>query len=256
MLIVLSPAKTMDMTYSGDIPPGTLPEYDKEAEYLASGMRRYTVAELGKLLKVSDKLAEINYERYQLFDNPTTPRRPALLAYNGSVFKAMNARSFSADDFNYAQDRVRIISTLYGLVRPSDLIKAYRIAFYLKLAGQSGDLYTYWLPKLTQPLIKAAKKAGGTLINLASLDVLGAIQMDELENKVTVITPEFKELRDGKYETVRTYAKIARGGMSRYIIQNKIESPEELKKFSWSGFTFNKDISDEKSYIFTRKYKT
>lgn len=256
MLIILSPAKTMDMSDAANSPKGTQPEYEKEAEYLASEMKRYPVAELKKLLKVSDKIAAINYERYQQFDSVHTPCKPALLAYNGSVFKAIQAATFSAEDFSYAQGRMRIISTLYGLVRPLDLIKAYRIAFYLKLGNQPGDLYGYWLPKLTQPLVKAVKEAGGTLINLASLDVLEALQMNVLEKEVTVITPEFKELRNGKYETVRTYAKIARGEMSRHIIQNRIEQPGELKEFSWDGFTFNKDLSDEKNYIFTRKGKT
>lgn len=256
MLIILSPAKTMDMSGTTNIPEGTKPEYGKEAGYLASEMKRYTVAELKKLLKVSDKIATINYERYQQFDSPLTPCKPALLAYNGSVFKAIQASTFSAGDFSYAQDRIRIISTLYGLVRPLDLIKAYRIAFYLKLGNQPSNLYNYWLPKLTQPLIKSAKEAGGTLINLASLDVQEALQMNVLEKEVTVITPEFKELRNGKYETVRTYAKIARGEMSRHIIQNRIEQPAELKKISCDGFTFNKNLSDEKNYIFTRKGKT
>lgn len=255
MLIILSPAKTMDMSYSGTTPKGTEPEYNNEAEYLASKMRQYSIMELARLLKISDKLAEINYERYQQFESPSTPRKQALIAYNGSVFKTLGAGSFSADDFHYAQNRIRIISTLYGLVRPLDLIKAYRIAFNLKLENQAEDLYSYWLPKLTQPLIRAVKDTGKILINLASLDVLGAIQMDLLEKETTVITPEFKEFRNEKYETVRTYAKIARGDMCRHIIQNKIEHPEELKKFSWNDFTFDEDISDERNYIFIRKDK-
>lgn len=253
MLIILSPAKTMDMSLSGTMPDGTEPIYDRDAIYLASLMRKFTVAELEKLLKVSEKLAEINYQRYQQFDKQTTPRKPALLAYAGSVFKAIHAKDFSTDDFAYAQDRIRIVSTLYGLVRPLDLIKAYRIAFYLKPDGMTGNLYDYWLPKLTEPLLNDIRKAGGILINLASLDVLGALQMDLLQKEVTVITPEFKELRNGKYETVRTYAKIARGEMSRHIIENRVELPEELIHFSWNGFVFREDLSDTKNYIFVRK---
>lgn len=254
MLIILSPAKTMDMSLIGAMPDGTQPIYDAEAEYLASEMRKFTASELEKLLKVSNKLAWFNYERYQLFDIQTTPRKPALLAYAGSVFKAINAKEFSKDDFAYAQNRIRIISTLYGLVRPLDLIKAYRIAFYLKLGGgETGNLYDYWLPKLTEPLLADIRKAGGILINLASLDVLGALQIDLLQKEITVITPEFKELRKGKYETVRTYAKIARGEMSRYIIENRIEQPDKLMHFSWNGFVFREDLSDTKNYIFVRK---
>lgn len=253
MLIILSPAKTMDMSISGTMPQGTFPLYDKEAEFLASEMKKYSVPELEKLLKVSSKLAEINYERYQRFDLPDTPRKPALLAYNGSVFKALLANRFGPEDFAYAQERIRIISTLYGLVRPLDLIKAYRIAFYLKLGSGKDDLYQYWLPLLTRPLIESVRNAGGTLVNLASLDVLGALRMNEISREVRVITPEFKELRKGKYETVRTYAKIARGEMCGNIIRNRIESPEILKQFEWNGFSFNPEISDDKNYVFTRK---
>lgn len=253
MLIILSPAKTMDMSVSVTLPKGTFPPYDKEAEFLASEMKKYSVPELEKLLKVSKNLAEINYERYQQFDLPDAPRKPALLAYNGSVFKAIGTDRFTPGDFAYAQERIRIISTLYGLVRPLDMIKAYRIAFYLKLGNNKNDLYQYWLPRLTQPLISAVQKTGGVLVNLASLDVLGALRMDLIAKDVRVISPEFKELRKGKYETIRTYAKIARGKMCGEIILKRIESPETLKQFEWNGFSFNPEISDDKNYIFTRK---
>ena len=241
------------MSVSGTMPQGTFPLFDKEAEFLASEMKKYSVTELEKLLKVSDKLAETNYERYQRFDYPDTPRKPALLAYNGSVFKALGGDTFSPGDFAYAQEHIRIISTLYGLVRPLDLIKAYRIAFYLKLGNSKDDLYQYWLPLLTQPLIKDIRNAGGILVNLASLDVLGALQMDAIAREARIITPEFKELRKGKYETVRTYAKIARGKMCGEIIRHRIETPEALKQFEWEDFAFNPEISDDKNFIFTRK---
>lgn len=252
---MLSPAKTMDMSSKGTagLPQGTEPIYEKDAQELAAAMRRFSEADLAKMLKISPALAAQNYERYQLFGRPYNPRKEAIAAYNGSVFKAIDVATLSNDDLLYAQDRLRIVSTLYGLVRPLDRIEAYRIAFSLKLFPDRGTLYDYWLPKLTEPLIADVKKAGGVLVNLASLDIQGALHMDEVRKAVKVVTPEFQELRDGKYETVRTYAKICRGVMTRHIIQQRIESPDELVKFMWNGFAFNPEISDDEHYIFTRE---
>lgn len=256
MLIILSPAKTMDMSVVEKELPGTIPEYAAEAEYLAERMRRFSASDLEKMLKISDKLARENHERYQRFGSLSNPRKQALLAYNGSVFKAIDPASFSVDDLKYAQDHLRVISTLYGLVRPLDLIQAYRIAFAVKLNGvDGGDLYDYWVPKLTLPLLDAVRSAGDILVNLASLDIQGALQMKVIREKVRVITPEFQEWRDGKYETIRTYAKVARGIMTRYILLNRVEDPEELKSFRWDGFVFNPELSDEEHYFFTRVKK-
>ena len=170
--------------------PGTTPEYAEEAEYLAGQMRRFSESQLEKILKISSKLAAENYERYQRFGSLSNPRKQALFAYNGSVFKAIDPNSFSLEDLKYAQDRVRIISTLYGLVRPLDLIQAYRIAFAVKLDG--ANLYDYWVPKLTTPLLEDVRKVGGIMVNLASMDIQGALKMDELRKQVRVITPEFQ----------------------------------------------------------------
>ena len=250
MLVILSPAKTMDMSVVEQELPGTTPEYAEEAEYLAEQMRRFSASELEKMLKISPKLAAENYERYQKFGSLSNPRKQALLAYNGSVFKAIDPASFSLEDLKYAQNRVRIISTLYGLVRPLDLIQAYRIAFAVKLDG--ANLYDYWVPKLTTPLLEDVRKVGGVMVNLASMDIQGALKMDELRKEVRVITPEFQEWRNGKYETIRTYAKQARGAMTRYILLHRLETPEEIIRFEWEGFQFNKEISDTERYIFTR----
>ena len=256
MLIILSPAKAMDMSAVEKDVPGSIPEYATEAEYLAEQMRRFSASDLEKMLKISDKLAQENYERYQKFGSLSNPRKQALLAYNGSVFKAIAPASFAVDDLRYAQNHLRIISTLYGLVRPLDLIQAYRIAFAVKLNGTNGgDLYDYWTPKLTIPLLDAVRSAGGIMVNLASLDIQGALQMDVIREKVEVITPEFQEWRDGKYETIRTYAKVPRGIMTRHILLNRIENPEELKSFRWDGFTFNPELSNEEHYFFTRVKK-
>lgn len=254
MLIILSPAKTMDMTGKNIRIRATKAIFAQEAEALAKKMRHYSEEELEKLLKISKSLAEENFRRYQQFDAPSNPVCPAILAYNGSVFKNIQVSTFSEEDFCYAQEHLRIISTMYGIVRPLDGIKAYRIAYPLKIEGMNGkNLYDYWLPKLTEPLLKDIKKVGGILVNLASLDVLGALNMEVLRHEVKVITPEFQEERNGKYETIRTYAKLARGVMTRYILLNRVESPEKLKEFEWERFRYNKKISDQEKFIFTRK---
>lgn len=253
MLIILSPAKTMDMTRQSLKLNATQPLFEKDAEKLAEIMRQYSVEELEKLLKISKPLAEENYRRYQEFDAPENPVCPAILAYNGSVFKNINVKTFSKEDFQYAQQHLRIISTLYGLVRPLDGIKAYRIAYSLKLKGMEGrSLYDYWQPKLSQPLIEDIKNSGSILVNLASLDILGSLDMEWIRKEVQVITPEFQDERDGKYETIRTYAKLARGNMTRYILLNRIDSQEKLQAFQWEGYRFNERLSDEGKYIFTR----
>lgn len=256
MLIILSPAKTMDMTRNNTGLLLTRPKFEKDAGYLAKIMRKYSVEELGKLLKISKPLAEENYKRYQQFDREENPGCQALLAYNGSVFKEIRVSTFTEQDFEYAQSHLRIISTLYGLVRPLDTIKAYRLAYLPGLQDmKEKNLYEYWRPKLTVPLIEDIRKAGGILINLASLDVLGALNMEKIDQEVEIITPEFQEYRNGKYETIRTYAKQARGAMTRYILLNRIKSPEKMKEFEWEGFRFNETISDTGKYIFSRKNK-
>ncbi len=252
MLILLSPAKTMDMTANGCPSVGTTPLFDADAERLASDMSEFSTEQIRSLLKVSDKLALQTAEQYQHFDNKKTPRKPALLAYNGSVFKAIGAKNYDQETFAYAQDRIRIVSILYGLLRPLDLIKAYRIEYKLRLSGMMGNLYDYWTPRLTQPLLNDAKQVGNIIINLASLDVMEALNKKLISEHATLITPEFKEFRNGKYEQVRTYAKMARGEMTHYIIENRIENPEDLKAFTWNGFAFNEAISDDTTYFFTR----
>lgn len=253
MLIILSPAKTMNMADTGRQLPETAPLFGTDARFLASKMQAYTRPELEKILHISPALADATYRQYQQFGSAGNRGKQALLAYNGSVFKAINASAFSEKDFLYAQDHIRIISTLYGLVRPLDRIEAYRIAFSLKPKGIQGNLYDYWLPKLTVPLIEASLQAGGIIINLASLDVLGSLDISAIKTKVTVITPEFKEYRNGRYETIRTYAKIARGAMTRHIILNRLESPEQLTAFTWENFRFNPELSDGSTYTFTRE---
>jgi hypothetical protein len=243
----------MDMQASDCPVTGTTPLFDADAERLAADMSEFNAEQIGKLLKVSEKLALQTVEQYQHFDSKSTPRKAALLAYNGSVFKAIGAKMYDKETFEYAQNRIRIISILYGLLRPLDQIKAYRAEYKLRLSGMNGNLYDYWMPRLTPPLLQDASLVGNIIINLASLDVMEALNKGLIEQHATLITPEFKELRNGKYEQVRTYAKMARGEMTHYIIENRIENPEDLKAFTWAGFAFNEAISNDTTYFFTRE---
>lgn len=249
MLVILSPAKTMNMSLDENLTKGTEPIFNENAESLALKMKRYSADDLAKLLKISPQLAQSTYDRYQQFGDAA--RKPALYAYDGSVFKSISPEDFTPDDLDYAQSRIRIISTLYGLVRPLDRVKAYRIAFNLKLDGVEGSLYDYWRDKLTEPLIADTHKVGGVLVNLASLDIQGSLDLARIAREQVVITPEFKEMRNGKYEVVRTYAKIARGAMTRFIIKERVEVPEVLKTFKWRDYQFNESLSDEHNYIYT-----
>lgn len=256
MLVLLSPAKTMNMLPDKHIHEGSVPVFNSDAEYLAEKLKQYSVDELANLLKISPTLAKTNYERYKHFDDSDAIAKPALLAYNGSVFKAIAAEDFTNLDRAYAQEHIRIISTLYGLLKPLDLIKAYRsMPYNLKIEGLSDYLQTYWKSKLTEPLLDDVEKAGGVLVNLASLDVQQALDMEKLGKRVRILTPEFRDLEHGKYEFVRTYAKIARGEMTRFIVKEKLNEVEELQKFDWGGYMFNETLSTDREYVYTRKLK-
>lgn len=252
MLIILSPAKTMNMSSVETMSQQTTPQFINDANLLAQKMKGYTISELSRLLKISDALARINHNRYQEFEDLNVSEKAAIFAYEGSVFKVISPNDFSIEDLIYTQQRVRIISTLYGLLRPLDMIKGYRLAYNLKLEGLKRNLYDYWREKLTESLINDTKSVGGTLINLASLDVQGALDMMMLRKEILIITPEFRDMRNGEYEVVRTYAKIARGAMTRFIIKERVESVEGLKSFNYNGYKFSEMLSDETNYIFLR----
>ena len=255
MLILLSPAKTMEMSprAMAQLPTETEPMFADEAQMLVAAMRGFSEEELARMLKISPKLAAQGKERYCCFGQPSNPRKAAIAAYNGSVFRAIDVSSLTSDDLLYAQDRLRIVSILYGLLRPLDRIEAYRLSYEVKLFPGQRSLYDFWSPKLTEPLIADVAAAGGVLVNLASLDVQGAFRMDALRQAVRIVTPEFQERRKGRYVTVQTYAKMCRGAMTRYIIRHRIESPDDLKAFSWNGFEFDAAVSDDDRLVFSRE---
>lgn len=254
MMTLLSCAKTMSNVSKTDAPPPTRPKFGKEASDIILQLTHYSVEELKRMLHTTPRLAIENYERYRLFHSDETPVLQSLLAYTGIVFKNIAPQDFSPEDFQYAQKHLRITSFCYGLLRPLDGIKPYRLEGDVMLPETGSDsMFEYWRSRLTQPFLSEIRKNGNILFNLASGEMKLLFDWKEIESSVTVITPQFKVWKNGKRTTVVIYTKMARGAMTRFIIKNKIEKPDDLKAFSWEGFSFNEELSDEKNFIFTQE---
>ena len=227
MLTFISCAKTMTARSSVRVPFTTVPPFETAAKEHALNLSQFSTQELEKLLHINSKLA-------------ATPALPALLSYTGMVFKRINPKDFSEDDFRYAQEHLLITSFLYGLLRPLDAIKNYRLEGDVKLPELGGiSFFDYWKPKLTDFFIDTIRKQGGILINLASGEMKDLFDWEKVNREVQVITPEFHTWKNGKLATVVVYAKMCRGEMTRFILKNRIENPEDLKGFEWEGFRFS-----------------
>ena len=205
-------------------------------------------------MKLSDKLALLNFDRFQQFETPFTPKnaRQAVLAFTGDVYQGLDPDSLSNDDFQYAQKHLRILSGLYGVLKPLDLIQAYRLEMGTKFVNQSGkNLYEFWGETLNQHVAKElAKQDNSVLVNLASNEYFKALKAKSLDNRI--ITPTFKDFKNGQYKMISFFAKKARGLMTRFIIQNQIDHPEGLKDFNLEGYYFDKKSSSEDNLIFLR----
>lgn len=232
-------------------PAATTPVFQTEANEIALSMAQYTKEELEKQLKLSPKLAVESYNRYQEFHSPDSLPLQAILAYTGVVFKNIDPSDFTAEDFRFAQEHVRFVSICYGLLRPLDGIKPYRMEYDIRLPELgTGNMYAYWRARQTDQLIHEVKQAGGILFNLASMDVQPAFDWKRIEESVRVITPDFKVVKNGKAKTIVIYAKMARGQMTRHIVKNRITNPEELKTFSWEGYHYIEEESDRNQWCF------
>ena len=251
MQIIISPAKTINTKSSQKAPVKSIPKFADEAKEIALHMAQYSVEELERLLKISPKLALETFKRFETFHSDEAPYLQALLAYTGMVFKHIAPADFSDEDFLYAHEHLCIASPFYGLVRPLDMIKAYRMEYDVKLPELGNVSMTdFWKPILTQPFIEEVKKSGGVLVNLASMDIQPSFDWKRVEKEVQVITPEFKMWKKGKLDTVTIYAKMARGEMARFILKNRIEEPEALKAFAWEGFRFDIERSVDDKLVF------
>lgn len=255
MLIVISPAKTLDY----DTPPKTkvftIPDYLDQSQQLINRLRNFSSLDISDLMKVSAKIADLNFDRYESWKKPFTVKnaKQSVLAFKGDVYTGLDAMSFKSDDFKFAQNHLRVLSGLYGLLRPLDLMQPYRLEMGTKLKTDNGkNLYEFWGSDITEGLNKQLKKIkSDTLINLASNEYFKSVKPNELNAEI--ITPAFKEFKNGDYKMIGIYAKKARGLLSRYIIQNKLSDAEEIKSFNEEGYRFNKKLSKGNTWVFTRK---
>lgn len=254
MLTILGPAKTIDMSPHAVTSRHTLPAYLGESRQLVDEIRKYSPGDLKSLMKVSEKLALMNFERFAAWDekHPPASCNQALLAFSGEVFNGLEARNFREEDLDFAQDHVRILSGLYGVLRPIDLIMPYRLEMQTKLVNSRGrNLYEFWQEIIPQEIRRlTAETEGKNLVNLASNEYFSAIQPKKFTFRI--ITPVFKEQSGNGFRNVTMYAKKARGMMLRFIIQNRINDPEHLKAFDLDGYWFNTSQSGENEWWFTR----
>ena len=250
MIAIISPAKSLNFGSTAPIGISTSPLFLKDADYLAGKLRKLKSTELGSLLDISPKLSELNAERYASWKN--APMKQAVFAYNGDVYDGLEANSFTMQEIEFTQNHLRIISGLYGLLQPLDLIKPYRIDMGTSFATPKGEtLYKYWGDKITDQLKKTLKESGSNvLINLASQEYFAAVNTKKL--KARIITPSFKDRSNDKYAMISFFAKKARGMMSRFIIQNAITDHEMLVGFDSGGYHFNHELSKGDNWVFTR----
>ncbi len=254
MLIALSPAKTLDLSPIADSVVTSPPVFAKETAKLAKIARTLNAADLRRLMGISEKLAELNVARFQAFKTGGKAQGlPAALTFAGDVYTGLKARELDSAALEWAQGRIRILSGLYGVLRPLDQIQPYRLEMGIKLPNPRGpDLYTFWRETVTKALAKELKaQADPTLVNLASVEYFGAVDREAL--KLPVVTCSFKEAaEDGKTRMVALYAKRARGVMARFAIDHRIDRAEDLKAFDRDGYSFAPDASDETAWTFTR----
>ncbi len=252
MLAVLSPAKKLNFDEKPQGVIETLPEYQADANRLARIAKKLSVSELRDLMKISEDLAKLNRERFQGFAKESTDQnsKQAMLAFAGDTYVGLDADSLNSDEQAYAQDHLRILSGLYGLLRPMDRIQPYRLEMGSRLANKEGpSLYAYWGTKLAKAMDAAS--GGAPVVNCASSEYFKAANQKVMKSQV--ITPSFKEDRDGELKMIGFFAKKARGAMARYMIQNRVDSVDGLKDFDVDGYRFQPNLSDETNLTFTRK---
>jgi len=254
MLVLLSPAKTLDF----ETPPvsdlATRPDFLRQSKELIDVLKKLAPHDLSSLMGISDKLGQLNYDRYHQWKTPFTPKnaKQAALAFKGDVYTGLDAESLKPKDFEFAQEHLRILSGLYGLLRPMDLIQPYRLEMGTKLANPKGDnLYRFWGERLTRALNEQlAEQANPVVVNLASNEYFKSVQPKDL--RAPVITPVFKDWKNGQYKVISFYAKKARGMMAAYIIRKRLKQAEKLKQFTDGGYAYNAELSKGNQWVFTR----
>lgn len=255
MLTVISPAKTLDYETPAATEAYTQPMQLTQSRKLIRRLRELGSDDLARLMSISDNLAELNRQRFRKWKTPFKPdnARQALFAFKGDVYLGLDAYSLDTDSIDYAQQHLRILSGLYGLLRPLDLMQPYRLEMGTRLSTDAGsNLYQFWDERITRSLNQELKQTGAScLINLASNEYFKAVKPKLLQAEI--ITPTFREYRKGEYRFISFSAKKARGLMSRYLIDQRIDEPEGLKDFNSEGYRYNPDLSKDCDWVFTRR---
>jgi len=253
MLALISPAKTLDFSPS-PIKKYTTSPFTKESKELVGILKKKSAEDLKQLMGVSDKIAELNVERFQSFKTPfnSDNAKQAVLAFRGDVYTGLDADSFDEADLAFAQEHLRILSGLYGILKPLDLMQPYRLEMGTKLTNKQGkNLYEFWHEKITDRLNEDIEASDSkVIVNLASKEYFKSVKPKLLKGDLYNVN--FKEDKNGTYKIVAFFAKKARGMMCNYIIKNKITNPEHLKGFDYEGYTYSEDLSTEREFIFIR----
>lgn len=252
MLIVVSPAKRMDFQTPNQLESGEQPRFLSKASQLVKELKKMGPEELQELMGISEKLGQLNYDRFQSFKTPFSLKnaKQAGLAFQGDTYQGLEFFKFNKSERNFAQKSLRILSGLYGVLAPMDLIQPYRLEMGTKFGIKGNkDLYGVWKDEVTMALNEDLK-GHKALVNCASNEYFGAVDVALL--KKPVITPVFKEEKNGKLKIISFNAKRARGMMAKFIIENKLKDPEDLKAFDLDNYQFNEELSDETTLTFTR----
>lgn len=255
MLLVVSPAKNLDYETPSASSTFTQPEFLDKSEILIKRCRRLSPAKISSLMKISDKLAGLNADRYASWSMPfnSDNAKQAIFAFNGDVYAGLQASTFKQDDLDYAQQHMRILSGLYGLLKPLDLMQPYRLEMGTKLdVRRSKNLYEFWGSTITDKINQdLAKQGDNVLVNLASNEYFKSVKPKSVDG--VIVTPVFKDKKNGEYKIISFFAKKARGLMARYIIQNRITEVAQLKDFDFEGYQFNPELSQANEPVFTRE---
>ncbi|NAS11780.1 peroxide stress protein YaaA [Poritiphilus flavus] len=252
MKIVISPAKSLN--YESDLPTehSSQPRFPDESARLNRLLRKKSARSLSKLMSISPSLGALNYERNQEWSLPFTPdnARPAVYAFSGDVYRGLDIYSLPVSKLDTLQDTLRILSGLYGILRPLDLMQPYRLEMGTKFpVGKHKNLYEFWRDKITASLNEELEE-GEIFLNLASAEYFKAVDPKKL--KVPVITAVFKDFKNGQYKSIMTYAKLARGFMTRYVLDTGANTLEELKGFNYEGYGYSEEFSSEQELVFIR----
>ncbi|CAA0102910.1 Uncharacterised protein [Zhongshania aliphaticivorans] len=254
MLLLISPAKTLDFETPSHTEKFTQGDFLGRSQTLISQLQALSPDDISNLMKISPKLGELNHQRFMNWSQPFTKKnsKAAVLAFRGDVYTGLNADSFNDDDFAFAQQHLRILSGLYGLLRPLDLIQAYRLEMGTRFANKDGkNLYEFWDTSITKALNKQLSQIHSqVVINLASNEYFSAVKTKALN--ADIITPIFKDYKNDKYKIISFYAKKARGLMAAYIIQNRITEVEQLKAFDREGYYYSAEQSTAREWVFLR----